>query len=112
MTHTPGPWIFHISPAARYTETLTGASHYDEEYVAVVSSTGTVICDNAQYYSCSLDPNNARLIAAAPELLEVATDLLNYAEMYLDLCDNDSPHAELAIRSATAVIAKATGETE
>lgn len=47
---------------------------------------------------------NARLIAAAPELLEALIELANE-------CDIVSGDAQAAILKARAVIAKATGDT-
>ncbi len=77
--YTKGPWKVHVEPAQKNTPTLTGANHYDAEYVAVVAANGEVIADNAHYYAASLDPANARLIAAAPELLEALKGILDSA---------------------------------
>ena len=52
---------------------------------------------------------NARLIAAAPELLEACKDLLAFMEQY-DLLDWDLADDDRArIDAASAAIAKATG---
>jgi hypothetical protein len=48
------------------------------EGVAVVAADGTVIADNQTYYPHALDPANAALIAAAPDLLQALEDLLWY----------------------------------
>ena len=63
-------WHLHIQPGEKHTKTLTGAAHYDEDYVAVVDEAGNVVCDNAQFYAVRVSIEDARLIAAAPKLLE------------------------------------------
>ena len=91
MSHTPGPWHYRRG---------------DEWSHSVVTHHGT-LPDGSQNCWTVADINkmrepeheaNARLIAAAPELLEALKRLLT---------DEDYPQAE---RVARAAIAKATGE--
>lgn len=85
MSYTKGPWVV-------------------KEQIL-----GTFICDNRNYTIAgpvSNNPNceaNARLIAAAPELLEAANDYLE-ATRYLE-----EPYDSEAAEILRAAIAKATG---
>ena len=87
--HTPGPWFADLSA-----ETVTSAD------------------GNIVVYELNTNEADACLIAAAPDLLEALTKLLDMHER----CDAGfAPHVELrfAIRDmARAVLAKATGETK
>lgn len=64
INHTPGPWYVRDIDL-----------HEGGKGVEVVTGDGEVICDNQTYYPQALDPRNAALIAAAPELLEALTEL-------------------------------------
>lgn len=61
--HTEGPW--HVE---------RGGSK--SVCTAVVSADGTVIASDETYYPAALDPKNASLIAAAPDLLDAVRALL------------------------------------
>lgn len=84
---TPGPWY--------YCDDVPDANI---GYRAIVDTSGTVICNPSP-----MGADNARLIAAAPELLEA----LIWAVDQLD-DDLDLDHRQ-AIQAARAVIAKAKG---
>lgn len=95
--HTPGPWNFH--PCDAY------ATCFD------------VLCEKGYYVATTHDgvrgdrnaDANARLIAAAPDLLEA---LQNIAE-YWNQDQNEAAMADAcwhAIHTARAAIAKATGD--
>lgn len=88
--HTPGPWRVHTEPGQKNTPTLTGACHYDSDYVAVVAADGTVVADNAHYYAHGLDPDNAPLVAEAPTML----DLLVRAADAIEALDGTSVENE------------------
>ena len=85
--HTPGPWVAGSEPWG-----------WD-----IVGHSGTVVVAQSDY--CEGAEANARLIAAAPELLAAAEDALQF------LADNDpGPHLQdcpvfmglaIAIRNAT-----------
>ena len=91
--HTPGPWFIK-----RRT--------YDNEttYYRVTASDGQGWSDN-RYMSVSgcIDEHDARLIAAAPELLEAV-------EAAMKLIERVMPIVGDVTRKARAAIAKATGE--
>ena len=62
-THTPGPWIIHR--ASEYTMD----SEDDEKIMSIIAENGQMILFTDSGYFKPLE-GNARLIAAAPELLE------------------------------------------
>ena len=80
--HTPGPWTIDMDGIERGAEVCAG----DDQSVA----------------NCSKE--DARLIAAAPELLEALQELRE-AELF----DDDDPRLIFARQKTDAVIAKATG---
>ncbi len=108
--HTPGPWHVHVAKSKAVTggllscETLTGASHGPNDYIAVVGADGNVVCDNANYYATAISEEDAPLIAAAPELLA----LLQEARTYIDGCGAEGGGGAL-VEAIDAAIAKATG---
>lgn len=91
MSHTPGPWTWKIEGFAGY---------------KLIAEDGTKVADDGsadgEYGGWMNDPNepNARLIAAAPELLEALVDLLGWQTL--------APHS--VVVEARAAIAKARGE--
>ena len=90
-SHTPGPWFV---PAPTY-RTLYVEARIGNMMLQEVASCGPT-ADPAQQAA------NARLIAAAPELLEALADCV--AHMHWT-----QPQGETALKKAKAVIAKATG---
>lgn len=97
--HTPGPWMAEASILAPRTGALVGV------YVAQQRSDGTPdgrVCEcfgNCLVTTDEALAANARLIAAAPDLLDVARRVAEY------FADTDAP---LGI-AARAAIAKAEG---
>jgi hypothetical protein len=88
--HTPGPW-----------EALTA----DQDGIVIVSGPFSVCTVNANEPQEAECLGNARLIAAAPELLAALERLLAWADQAV------SPSSRLPYYAATcAVIAKAKGE--
>ena len=86
--HTPGPWR---------TEPAPHRSHWILGSVPV---------------ALTVEPSeaNARLIAAAPDLLAALRDMIDrYARAMKDSGVSHYPEAMVEIRSARAAIAKATG---
>ena len=61
MTHTPGPWTIHAE------EPQLDEAAPD---IFIRAADGTNIASSQPYYPARLDPCNASLIAAAPELLK------------------------------------------
>jgi hypothetical protein len=94
--HTPGPWNIG---------TKNGARVWSENGETLIAD-----ADASESLRKEIKKANARLIAAAPDLLEALTKLLDMNER----CDAGfAPHVELrfAIRDmARAAITKATGE--
>jgi hypothetical protein len=98
--HTPGKWkaVYEID----------------------VANEGWIVKSDARPYVASVlwgaiaseTEANARLIAAAPDLLAAISEIIEYAEQYLDLCDGDHPACEASIEMARNAIRKATGEAE
>ena len=88
--HTPGPWSFYDDSNDGKTNRI--------EIVAVGKTVARI------YHSVPAeDLPNARLIAAAPDLLEALKDMLDGHE---DACTG---YGEGAAEKARAAIAKATG---
>jgi len=83
--HTPGPWVY---------------------YYEKIGNQHIVWSDNSRIVSLSMNDDaesNARLIAAAPDLLEALSVLVELVSC--QICDDDHP----AIINARDAIAKATG---
>jgi hypothetical protein len=98
--HTPGPWI------ADPTGLVVDAAHH-----ASPAKTGTFpVCFPSGYFGRGEQQQaNARLIAAAPELLDIALRSLALMQQAAELFDMPLPMGFVA--DANAAIAKATGET-
>lgn len=93
--HTPGPWVYltvdHIPPNSVYSTSIKG-------YVVSVAM-------KPSFTTSEQWAADARLIAAAPELLEELQSILEWALI------EKAPLRGQEIRSIRAAIAKATGET-
>ena len=89
--HTPGPWMFDA--------TLKGDGSFGGSYI--VSNNAKKTWPLAEVYR----EDNARLIAAAPDLLEALKALVADLKPYMGQGRMDDK-----IRNAIAAIAKATGE--
>jgi hypothetical protein len=89
--HTPAPWY---ALAEGVTDAAIG-------YRAIIDSDGYTVCNPSP-----MGEANARLIAAAPDLLNALDGLLDYLRDY----DADYPEAAPIFGKARAAIAKATGE--
>ena len=97
--HTPGPWEV-----------------YDMQWTGTVAI-AKVLSDGSRHLVVGpyIDEANARLIAAAPELLEalqaiVGKGIAGLPERYDDLTTVDVPLLVKAIWNARAAIAKATNQ--
>ena len=97
--HTPGPWEPSSGP---YIVGATGEgamfSGGDWNIFPPYGESGPVAVVNGG--------ENARLIAAAPDLLEALEDLISDAELQMN---NPSHHMPFSLPKARAAIAKATG---
>ena len=85
--HTPGPWAIYVNAPS-------------DIVIRKMSKDGYELCSIARVSSGYA---NARLIAAAPELLEALKDIAEWTERYT------APGHPIAT-VAQAAIAKATGE--
>jgi hypothetical protein len=98
--HTPGPWAYsrwdQFGDTRFYVAQAEGAP-YTPDY----SDVATLIAETVSDERVQIQEANARLIAAAPELLEALVDVMFRHVPFSD----KSPYAE----KARAVIAKATG---
>ena len=88
--HTPGPWDHHVDNQSEYTHTITAVSR---------PATSPIIADVVKHPSSEA---NARLIAAAPDLLEQLEDLVEQVR--------DSGWHKSVFASATEAIANAKGD--
>lgn len=104
--HTPGPWAF--SQSAEYGDTRFYVAQADgAPYTPNYSDVATLIAETVNDEYKSIQEANARLIAAAPDLLEALKELLEDTQH----ADHDCKDAEWCpVVKACAAIAKATGE--
>lgn len=103
--YTPGPWkvMFSIPEVGECALAVWPAD-------TVHGCVGSPICKvSPEHLMNETDEANARLIAAAPELLEALVELTNvYDTSDFDIVGKD----EVLIKKCKAIIAKATGEKE
>ena len=96
--HTPGPWEVHYSP-----------HHFFEIFAAAASRTITNVPTHMT--DGAVQEANARLIAAAPELLEALAGLrASIGRMPADMSRPGWCEIVTALFEADAAIAKAKGE--
>ena len=93
VRHTPGPWGNNKWNCHEHQISALGST------VALVSHSSAVISEE------SADAN-ARLIAAAPDLLEALFRLLDCPDVQMD---DTEPETDAAIQQANAAIAKVEG---
>ena len=94
-THTPGPW--RVSPSVEGMLCIfADVNHRQDGYLDACVCAVSAIMDKTE-----IDEANARLIAAAPELLEAL-------ERVVAIADRDT----VEFNAAKAAIAKAKGETK
>lgn len=99
--HTPGPWVWTGKPGAsdlRAPSTGLSESDSDSSVISYAPYEGMWL---SRYGSPAEDEANARLIAAAPCLLEALQDALAYLQNHLP---------DEALAPHRAAIAKATGD--
>lgn len=94
LTHTPGPWKFKDEIFA------------NRRYVRIYGSDLVNVTDLNTYPSIPVEAN-ARLIAAAPDLLAALEEM---AAVFGWQSPNANPAVDTAIAAARAAIAKAKGK--
>ena len=103
--HTPGPWIgagpSFGDPLPRYTTEIV--TEWEDEDGEVLS-----ICKLPFHHHDDENEANARLIAAAPDLLEALHAMLSHTAM-LDPSQGFDGFDHSAVNQARAAIAKAEG---
>lgn len=98
-SHSHGPWAFTEGDASRRDcSSVYKAS--DKEFLIA-----HVICESRNQLARAEDIANARLIAAAPELLQAAKSALLLLTLNLD----ESDHVPKIVTQLESVIAKAEG---
>ena len=93
--HTPGPWTAHSTGLAR-----SGLPEYQIHWSDIGECVAEIVHGT----------ENAKLIAAAPDLLEALQDLFGADMEHVLMGDGKDDQIE-AIAKARAAIAKATGAT-
>ena len=100
--HTPGPWEVKIG---------TEDDDWAHQWPTIEAKNYVVVGTEGIYQDFDTDMANARLIAAAPDLLEALQDLFEDDMEHVLMGDGKDDQIE-AISKAKAAIAKATGETK
>ena len=105
MTHTKGPWFFGIR-GDHYEPTEKPFNYKGSGFCfnpSIFAKDGTEIVGCDEYYIFNSEAD-ARLIAAAPDLLEALQYLID-----MDVAYQRGPKVEEAVQFARAAITKATG---
>lgn len=100
MAHTPGPWAYDEDSSEVYSE----ADGYGTGWIALVKGND----DAGVSFPETMRLANARLIAAAPELLAALMGVADGCEYRLRKGEDSGDRA--ALRLCRAAIAKATGK--
>jgi hypothetical protein len=100
--HTPGPWIVNARDTAK-----PFAIHALDGAPPVIAWT---VCYGAPGIASDISDANARLVAAAPDLLATLREIVTEIRAYQSPeCDDAGWGADL-LKQADAAIAKATGK--
>ena len=100
---TPGPWyVFHSAHRGRFDDDGPGAFSIGD---APTARSANILCSRYEWPERAEEMKaNARLIAAAPDLLDELLDVLDWA------VTERAPLRNQEIESIRKVIARATGE--
>lgn len=99
--HTPGPWQYKPNSGQIIAPMVV--------YLADDGACGDNDCCGPPTYWVEIRPEDGRLIAAAPELLEALQDLVDVAQVLRAETVGDELDQEARVSRARAAIAKATG---
>lgn len=118
--HTPGPWAYEFNRDERYSDGDVISAEGFKVAIIAGFNFGTHFGGPTREWQGEYDDNdeheaNARLIAAAPELLEALEDLIKKYErlhrMYeLDMGADERFYAKPELRKSREAIAKARGK--
>jgi len=100
--HTPGPWTVQELERNR-----NGYQGWHTYCVRHASNVHLATIGHVDRYGCERNAANARLIAAAPDLLAALAKLLALAEA--EGIGSEWEASEAAVGTARAAVAKATG---
>lgn len=104
MSHTPGPWRLYEGSKSPYCSTHSLSEILRPDCSGRLLARNPFVRNDAEILEWNA---NARLIAAAPELLEALLGLLNCTDLNLDEQD---PSTYPLIDAARAAIMKATAQ--
>lgn len=101
--HTPGPWYASRDEGSQY--------HFVSTSTVVVADTRACIAATGEELAESVSESNARLIAAAPDMLAALEDIANDLGDLMRHCNKEgnAEQARLAWAQARDVIAEARG---
>lgn len=104
--HTPGPWRVAAPPDKVCTDYRDeGGSMLDSNWARGGHAKTIVTCEHRSWMALGEEFANAHLIAAAPDLLDAAKNLVRH------LSENFRDDASVWVREANAAIAKAEGRS-
>lgn len=108
IKHTPGPWFAEANDSYWEVNPLNGGED------GTPFSVANVCCSAPGFRDGGLQEANARLIAAAPELLQSLNEILS---LYVSLVESGdagfwNAEQEQEVIFARSVIAKATGKEQ
>jgi hypothetical protein len=83
--HTPGPWFIQLPPLRSYTDLHIYAKYTEKEEAKFPGSSGKFVA-TVRKYDVHTQEANARLIAAAPDLLEACQKAYEYLEAITEFC--------------------------
>jgi hypothetical protein len=109
--HTPGPWTFSKSDMfgdLRFYVAQSDAAPYTPNFSDVATLIAETVPSERQY----IQEANARLIAAAPELLEALHTLVLVVGLTAFKYEGQRAVLQESVNLARAAITKATGEVK
>jgi hypothetical protein len=86
MKHTPGPWVVHSPPSKSSTDLQIFAKYTEKEHFNFPGSSGRFLATVRQY-DVHTQEANARLISAAPDLLQACIKAYEAIDSILDFKD-------------------------
>jgi hypothetical protein len=107
QSFTPGPW--RVDESFAIPAVIASCYPKGMTCVAVVYGPGEIVSRIPPAQSTTEQHANARLIAAAPELLEALKDVTERLALSLQVFGNSPEVVNVNVANARAAIAKATG---